>query len=357
MQNRSAMQMLVAHLVAHGHKRIAFVAGQSGFSTARERTQGYKAALKAGGLAYDEALLVAASTSTQAAALSTRKLFELADPPTALAAGNNLATIGAMHGLRELGLRVPDDVALVGFDDFEWADYFEPRLTVIAQPCQEIGREAASLLDRAHHQAERRAPHDPPQAAARRAHLVRLPGAQRPRPTVRRMRPKGSRMSAPVLAMTGIEKSFGGVHALRGVDFDLRRGEVHALLGENGAGKSTLMNILGGVIAPDRGEVRVDGAPMRFANPRDAQASGIATIYQELDLVPGLDITANLFLGHELMRPGGRLDNPRMEREARARMASAGVEIDVRRRVANSASASGNWWRSPRRCPMRPAFW
>lgn len=145
-QNRSAMQTLVAHLIAHGHKRIAFVAGQSGFSTARERTQGYKAALKAGGLAYDEALLVAASTSTQAAALSTRKLFELADPPTALAAGNNLATIGAMHGLRELGLRVPDDVALVGFDDFEWADYFEPRLTVIAQPCQEIGREAASLL-------------------------------------------------------------------------------------------------------------------------------------------------------------------------------------------------------------------
>ena len=114
-------------------------------------------------------------------------------------------------------------------------------------------------------------------------------------------------MSAPVLVMSGIEKSFGGVHALRGVDFDLRAGEVHALLGENGAGKSTLMNILGGVIAPDRGEVRVDGARMRFANPRDAQASGIATIYQELDLAPGLDITANLFLGHELMRSGGRL--------------------------------------------------
>jgi ribose transport system ATP-binding protein len=140
-------------------------------------------------------------------------------------------------------------------------------------------------------------------------------------------------MSAPVLVMSGIEKSFGGVRALRGVDFELRRGEVHALLGENGAGKSTLMNILGGVIAPDRGEIRVEGAPARFANPRDAQASGIATIYQELDLVPGLDIAANLFLGHELMRVGGRLDNARMEREARARMASAGVDIDVRRRV------------------------
>jgi ribose transport system ATP-binding protein len=140
-------------------------------------------------------------------------------------------------------------------------------------------------------------------------------------------------MTAPVLVMSGIEKRFGGVHALRGVDFDLRQGEVHALLGENGAGKSTLMNILAGVIAPDRGEVRVDGAAVRFANPRDAQASGIATIFQELDLVPGLDITANLFLGRELMRAGGRLDNARMEREARLRMESAGVEIDVRRRV------------------------
>jgi ribose transport system ATP-binding protein len=140
-------------------------------------------------------------------------------------------------------------------------------------------------------------------------------------------------MSAPVLAMSGIEKRFGGVHALRGVDFDLKAGEVHALLGENGAGKSTLMNVLAGVISPDRGEVRVDGAPVHFSSPRDAQASGIATIFQELDLVPGLDITANLFLGRELMRAGGRLDNARMEREARVRMAAAGVDIDVRRRV------------------------
>jgi ribose transport system ATP-binding protein len=129
--------------------------------------------------------------------------------------------------------------------------------------------------------------------------------------------------------MSGIEKRFGGVHALRGVDFDLRAGEVHALLGENGAGKSTLMNVLAG----DRGEIRVNGSLVQFSSPRDAQATGISTIFQELDLVPGLDITANLFLGHELMRPGGRLDNARMEREARARMASAGVEIDVRRRL------------------------
>jgi LacI family transcriptional regulator len=140
------MQLLVAHLIAHGHKRIGFVAGPSGFSTARERTEGYKAALRAAGLPYDDALLAPASASAEAADLSTRKLFDLPDPPTALATGNNLTTIGAMHALRELGLRVPTDIALVGFDDFEWADYFEPRLTVIAQPCQEIGRDATALL-------------------------------------------------------------------------------------------------------------------------------------------------------------------------------------------------------------------
>jgi ribose transport system ATP-binding protein len=138
-------------------------------------------------------------------------------------------------------------------------------------------------------------------------------------------------MAEALLEMRGIEKRFGGVHALRGVDFDLRRGEVHALLGENGAGKSTLMNILSGVIAPDQGTVAVEGRPVRFASPRDAQASGIATIFQELDLVPGLDVAANLFLGHEISRPFGRLDGRRMRREAQARLAEAELAIDVRR--------------------------
>jgi LacI family transcriptional regulator len=145
-RNKSAMQQLVAHLISHGHRRIGFVAGQSGFSTARERAEGYRAALKAAGLPFDESLFVAGSANTRAAAASVRGFFELANPPTALATGNNMTTIGAMHALRDLGLRVPHDVALAGFDDFEWADYFEPRLTVIAQPCEAIGREAASLL-------------------------------------------------------------------------------------------------------------------------------------------------------------------------------------------------------------------
>ena len=134
--------------------------------------------------------------------------------------------------------------------------------------------------------------------------------------------------AAPLLTMRGVVKRFGGVQALRGVDFDLDRGEIHALLGENGAGKSTLMNILSGVIEPDDGDMRIEGASVRFADPRAAQAAGIATIFQELDLVPGLDVTANLFLGRELTR-AGVLDRAAMRTEARERLAAVGVDIDV----------------------------
>jgi LacI family transcriptional regulator len=145
-QNKSSMQLLVAHLLSHGHTRIGYVAGQPGFSTSRERFDGYRAALRAAAIAFDETLVTSPADRTESVAAETRKLLDLPRPPSAIAAGNNMALIGAMHALRERGLRVPDDVALVGFDDFEWADYFEPRLTVIAQPCQAIGREAASLL-------------------------------------------------------------------------------------------------------------------------------------------------------------------------------------------------------------------
>jgi ABC-type sugar transport system ATPase subunit len=142
-------------------------------------------------------------------------------------------------------------------------------------------------------------------------------------------------MTAPLIAMEGVTKHFGGVQALRGVDFELRAGEIHALLGENGAGKSTLMAILSGVHAPDTGVLKIDGAPVRLASPRDAQAAGIATIFQELDLVPSLDVAANLFLGRELRRPGGFLDNAAMRREARQRLADLELDIDVERLVGD----------------------
>src|ERR1700760_1254836 len=92
----------------------------------------------------------------------------------------------------------------------------------------------------------------------------------------------------PLLEMRGIEKSFPGVRALRGVDLTLRRGEVLALMGENGAGKSTLMKILGGAHPPDRGSVRMGGEEVQFKNPAAASAAGIGIIYQEFNLVPGL---------------------------------------------------------------------
>ena len=133
---------------------------------------------------------------------------------------------------------------------------------------------------------------------------------------------------APLLEMRGVTKSFGGAQALRGVDFDLRRGEIHALLGENGAGKSTLMNILSGVIAPDEGDVRLDGQSVRFADPRGAQAAGIATVFQELDLVPSLDVAANLYLGRELTR-AGVLDRAAMREGARERLTALGIEFDL----------------------------
>lgn len=137
----------------------------------------------------------------------------------------------------------------------------------------------------------------------------------------------------PILKMTHVGKRFGGVHALRGVDFELNGGEIHALLGENGAGKSTLMNILSGVHSPDEGAIELDGAPIRFASPREAQASGIATIFQELDLVPTLDVAANLFLGRELVKAGGFLDVVAMRRQARQRLNAIDLDIDVERRV------------------------
>ncbi|MGO6698430.1 sugar ABC transporter ATP-binding protein [Rhizobium ruizarguesonis] len=135
-------------------------------------------------------------------------------------------------------------------------------------------------------------------------------------------------MSQVVLSAKGVVKRFGGVQALRGVDFDLQVGEIHALLGENGAGKSTLMNLLSGVNTPDEGEIFIDGKPARFHSPRDAQAAGIATIFQELDLVPSLTVAANLFLGRELLHRHGMLDGKAMLQEARKRLEAIDRSID-----------------------------
>jgi ABC-type sugar transport system ATPase subunit len=140
--------------------------------------------------------------------------------------------------------------------------------------------------------------------------------------------------SPSLLELRGIRKSFGGVRALRGVSFDLRGGEIHALLGENGAGKSTLIKTLGGIYTPDAGEIFMDGRPARIASPADAARLGIRVIHQELALAPNLSVAENLFLGRE---PGrfGLVDKTGMRRESAARIRALGFHElnDVEARV------------------------
>src|SRR5688572_10536220 len=111
-------------------------------------------------------------------------------------------------------------------------------------------------------------------------------------------------MAAEVAALRSIRKAFPGVLALDGVDFTVRAGEVHALMGENGAGKSTLIKVLTGVYQPDAGEILLDGKAIAPATPQEAQALGISTVYQEVNLAPNLSIAENLFLGRMPMRFG-----------------------------------------------------
>ena len=158
-------------------------------------------------------------------------------------------------------------------------------------------------------------------------------------------------MAEAVLSLEGVAKSFPGVRALDGVRFDVRAGEVHALLGENGAGKSTLIKIMSGVHEPDAGTLLLDGRPVRFARPQDAQRAGIATIYQELLLFPELSVAENIFLGHA---PRGRLGRRRLGGDAGQGARDPGLARHPRprRRPARwgrSRSATGSWSRSPRR--------
>ncbi len=131
---------------------------------------------------------------------------------------------------------------------------------------------------------------------------------------------------SPLLQARDVEKAFPGVRALSGVSFEVRAGEVHALLGENGAGKSTLIKVLSGVYQPDGGAILIDGREARFATPEDAKRAGVATIYQELLLFPELTVAENIFLGHAPRAGGGRIDWREMRAKTEALLAS--LEID-----------------------------
>jgi ribose transport system ATP-binding protein len=143
----------------------------------------------------------------------------------------------------------------------------------------------------------------------------------------------GGGAEAPLLALAGISKAFGGVLALRDVDFDLRRGEVHGLVGENGAGKSTTMKIIAGVHHDYEGTMRIEGRELRLRSPRDALDAGIGMVHQELSTVADLTVAENVFLGAHPLTRAGTVDWARMNVEARRLIASFGLEIDPRTRM------------------------
>lgn len=141
---------------------------------------------------------------------------------------------------------------------------------------------------------------------------------------------RAPRAVQPLLEMRRIEKRFGGVHALKGVDFTLEARRVVALIGENGAGKSTLMKILGGVVAPDAGEILIDGRPVAIRSAADAIRHGISFIHQELNVLDNLDVAGNVFLGREPRRWRFLLDQRRMAEEAERFLRRLGAGINAR---------------------------
>ncbi|HKD76234.1 MAG TPA: ATP-binding cassette domain-containing protein, partial [Ktedonobacterales bacterium] len=135
-------------------------------------------------------------------------------------------------------------------------------------------------------------------------------------------------MTSPLLELSGIGKSFGGVRALRDVDFSLLPGEIHGLVGENGAGKSTLMKIVAGVHVDYRGEMRLDGQLVRFTSPRDARAAGIGMVHQELSAVRGLSVAENVHLGIQPVNRFGLVNWRAIRRGAAEHLQRFGIDLD-----------------------------
>ncbi|MCI8418877.1 MAG: sugar ABC transporter ATP-binding protein, partial [Lachnospiraceae bacterium] len=123
------------------------------------------------------------------------------------------------------------------------------------------------------------------------------------------------------------DKSFPGVHALDHVDLEIRKGEVHALMGENGAGKSTLMKVLTGIYSKDEGTITYEGKEVEFSNPREAQAAGVVIVHQELNMMGHLTVAQNIFIGREIMN-GGIIDDRKMNEEARKLFDKLNIDID-----------------------------
>jgi LacI family transcriptional regulator/LacI family repressor for deo operon, udp, cdd, tsx, nupC, and nupG len=136
----------VKHLLDLGHERIATIVGSASLSTGRERLRGYEDALRDAGVSVNPALIKRGDSQKEDGYVLARELMLAGEPPTALFVGNSLMTLGALQAMRELNVRVPQDVALVGFDDMPWSSELCPPLTAISQPTYELGREAVDLL-------------------------------------------------------------------------------------------------------------------------------------------------------------------------------------------------------------------
>ena len=144
--NREGARQAVAHLTQLGHQRIALISGPASISTAKERLKGYEQALRAAGIPASPELVQYADFRQAGGYDAMRKLLALDSPPTAVFAGSNLMTLGALQAIHEAGLRIPDHIAMVGFDDMPWAVSLQPPLTVVAQPAFDVGVTAARLL-------------------------------------------------------------------------------------------------------------------------------------------------------------------------------------------------------------------
>jgi D-xylose transport system ATP-binding protein len=145
----------------------------------------------------------------------------------------------------------------------------------------------------------------------------------------------------PIITMRGIDKHYGGVHAVQGVDLDIYSGEVHALVGDNAAGKSTLIKILSGAVAMDAGKICYDGRQVEIAQPRDAKDLGIETVYQDLALADNLDVASNIFLGREMTKAGllrFLLDNREMEKRSCSLLSQLRINIPNIRQHVRSMS-------------------
>ncbi len=322
---RAAVRALVAHLHALGHRRLAIIAGPAATTTGRERVDAFREALAAHGLALPTPTSARATSRPAAGAGSPRASSTWPNPPEVVFAADNLMALGALDAIRSRGLRVPDDIGLAAFDDIPWFVHTDPPVTAVAQPTRELGRAAVrALVDRIEGRPGASVTL-PARLVVRRSCGEGGPGTGNPPPRTKEYA-VSSRSPDELLRIEGIRKTFPGVVALDGVDFDLRRGEVHVLLGENGAGKSTLIKMLSGAYTPDAGRITVGGEEVRINGAQDSERLGIATIYQEFNLVPDLTVAENIFLGRQPRRLG-MIDRKRMDADAEVLLKRVGVDV------------------------------